>query len=362
MIERGALNASRPSGTRASLWTRRLVATLVVIVLALFLLGILAWQTNLRVRLFEDWRWYHDGPVRLMTGERLYDPVYLQGPYDQSDPAVIGKYNQWAALAVALLPFEMAVPEQAREPVWGLTMVVMLVLAFVLVWPRKPQPLTGTVLALVVALAPATWLALRTANVASAVALGVSLSIIGHRRRSTGLVAIGLLLAGIAKILPAVPLVLWLIVKHREWRPVAVAIVAGAALTAVAVALQGPSVITDFVVTSASQLPLEQWTNVAPSYLLAPFLGALALPVSLLAAMGLVAMALRPRTSDGASLLLLTTASCLVMPTTHVFWWLSPMVVAIAYYGDRIAQRLGLLFDWQPARLVEGHAQTGDRV
>jgi len=51
-----------------------------------------------------------------MFGERLYDPVYLQGPYDQSDPAVIGKYNQWPALAVALLPFEMAVPEQARSP------------------------------------------------------------------------------------------------------------------------------------------------------------------------------------------------------------------------------------------------------
>jgi len=97
-------------------------------------------------------------------------------------------------------------------------MAVMLVLAFVLVWPRTPQPLTGTALALIVALAPATWLAFRTANVASAVALGVSLSIVGHRRRSTGVVAIGLLLAGIAKILPAVPLVLWLIVKHREWR------------------------------------------------------------------------------------------------------------------------------------------------
>jgi len=345
MIDRP--KTSRPVGWSLSLVTRRVVATLVVISMALVLLGILAWQTNIRARLFEDWHWYHDGAVRLMTGETLYDPVYLHGPYDQADPAVMGKYNQWPALAVSLVPFEVAVPEPLREPVWGLVMAAMLVMAFGLVWPRRPQPLTATALALIVALIPATWLAFRTANFASAVALGVSLSIVGQRRRSTGLVAIGLLLAGIAKILPAVPLVLWLVVKHRQWRPVAVAVVAGAALTAIAVALQGPSVLTDFVAASTSQLPLDQWTNVAPAYLLAPFLGALALPVSWLTAIGLGAAALRPQTSDGASLLLLTTASCLVMPTTHVFWWLSPMVVAIAYYGDRIAGWLGLLFDWR---------------
>jgi len=358
MIDRGSPKTSRPVGWSWSLVTRRVVAILIVISLALVLLGILAWQTNIRARLFEDWRWYHDGAVRLMSGERLYDPVYLHGPYDQADPAVMGKYNQWPALAVSLVPFEMTVPEPLREPVWGLVMAAMLVTAFGLVWPRRPQPLTATALALIVALVPATWLAFRTANFASAVALGVSLSIVGQRRRSTGLIAIGLLLAGIAKILPAVPLVLWLVVRHRQWRPVAVAVVAGAALTAIAVALQGPSVLTDFVAASASQLPLEQWTNVAPAYLLAPFLGALALPVSLLTAIGLGAAALRPQTSDGASLLLLTTASCLVMPTTHVFWWLSPMVVAIAYYGDRIAGWLGLLFDWRAVPRAHDEARS----
>ena len=326
---------------------RRLVAALVLTALALYLVRTALWQSQVPARLFEDWRWYGDGPVRLMAGEPLYDPVYLRGPFDQSDPAVIGKYNQWPALAVALVPLAVAVPESALEPVWGLTMAVMLVMAFALVWPRAIQPLTATALALIVAILPATWLAFRTANVASAVALGVSLTIVGHRRRSTALVAVGLLLAGIAKILPAVPLVLWLVVKHRQWRSVAVATVAGAAVTAVAVALQGPSVITDFLIASVNQLPLEQWTNVAPSYLLARFLGPVAQPVSLMAAVGLVALALHPRTSSGASLLLLTIASCLVMPTTHVFWWLSPMVVAIAYYGDWIAGRLGRLFDWR---------------
>lgn len=362
MIANGGAQADQARAPRWPHVVRRLAAILVLTVLVLVLGIIVVWQTHLPVGLFEDWRWYHDGPARLMAGEPLYDPVYLQGPFDQSDPRVMGKFNQAPALAVALVPFEMSVPENLREPVWGLAMVAMLVAAFVLVWPRNAQPVTTTALALVVALAPATWLAFRTANLASAVALGVALSIVGHRRRSTGLVAIGLLLAGIAKILPAVPLAIWLIVKHREWRPVAVAVVAGAALTGVALALAGPSTVADFVVASANQLPLEQWTNVAPSYVLAPFLGGLASPVSLLAAVGLGAMALHPRTSDGASLLLLTTASCLVMPTTHVFWWLSPMVVALAYYGDRIAHRLGLLFDWQPGSLANGHRQTRETV
>jgi hypothetical protein len=160
--------------------------------------------------------------------------------------------------------------------------------------------------------------------------------------------AAGLLLAGIAKVLPAAPLVLWLIVRHRQWRAVLYALLAGGVLTAVAVVLRGPSVISDFIVTSAGQLPLAEWTNVAPAYLLAPVLGNLALPLSIAVALVLVLVALRPGRSDGASLLLLTTASCLVFSTTHLFWWLSPMIVALAFYGDHMVERLGVLFDWRP--------------
>jgi hypothetical protein len=329
----------------SALWARRITAVSLLAAFVVVLAVIILWQTNLPVRLFEDWRWYQDGALRLMSGRPLYDPVYLHGPYDQTDPAVMGKYNQWPALAVALVAFEAAIPEAVREPLWGLLMAAFLVVAFALVWPRSTL-LVGTALALIVALLPATWLALRTANVASAVALGVTLTIVGQRRQSTGLVALGLLLAGIAKVLPAAPLVLWLLVRHRAWRPVVLALAVGGALTAVAVVLQGPSVIWDFVVTSAGQLPLALWTNVAPAYLLAPYLGGLATPVSLAAAAVLVAAALRRRASDGSSLLLLTAASCLALPTTHVFWWLSPMVVVSAFYGDRLVKLLGLLFDW----------------
>ena len=327
---------------------RRVAAVLVLIALAVYVVYLAVWQTHVPARLFEDWRWYGDGAARLMTGQRLYDPVFLQGPYDQADPAVMGKFNQWPALAVALVPFQAAIPEQARELVWGLLMAVMLVLAFALVWPRGAHPLTGAALVLIVAVAPPTWLAFRTANLACAVALGVTLTIVGHRRRSAGLMAAGLLLAGIGKLIPAVPLALWLIVRHREWRPIGYAVIAGGALTAIAVYLQGPSAISDFVTTSAGQLPLAEWTNVAPAYLLAPLLGSLAMPLSIAVALALALYGLRPTRSDGASLLLLTTASCLVLSTTHLFWWLSPMVVAVAYYGDSIVQRLGSLFDWQP--------------
>ena len=65
-------------------------------------------------------------------------------------------------------------------------------------------------------------------------------------------------------------------------------------------------------------------------------------------ALVLAVYGLRPSRSDGASLVALTTASCLVLTTTHLFWWLSPVIVALAYYGDWIVQRLGSLFDWQP--------------
>lgn len=327
---------------------RRLVTALVLLALTVYLVYIAVWQTHVPAPLFEDWRWYGDGPARLLTGQPLYDPVYLHGPYHLADPAVMGKFNQWPALAVALLPFQTAVPEGARDLVWGVAMAALLVGAFALVWPRRATPLTAIALALLIAVAPPTWLAFRTANLACAIALGVALVIVGHRRRSPALVAVGLLLAGIAKLLPAVPLVLWLLVRHREWRPVVYAMVAGGALTAVAVALRGPSVISDFVITSAGQLPLAEWTNVAPAYLLAPLLGNLALPLSIAAALVVVALALLPGRSDGASLLLLTTASCLVLSTTHLFWWLSPMIVALAYYGDEIVRLLRKLFEWQP--------------
>lgn len=329
---------------------RRLVAVLVLVALATYLVYVAVWQTHVPAPLFEDWRWYGDGPARLMTGERLYDAVYLHGPYSLADPAVMGKFNQWPALAVALVPFQAFVPEGARDLVWGLLMAALVVVAFALVWPRSVRPTTGVALALIVAVAPPTWLAVRTANLACAIALGVALTIVGQRRGSRGLIAAGLLLAGIAKILPAVPLALWLLARHREWRPVAYAVVAGAGLTAIAVYLQGLSVIGDFVVTSAGQLPLTEWTNVAPAYLLAPFLGSLAMPASMVAALLLATYALRAGRSDGVSLLLLTIASCLVISTTHLFWWLSPMVVGIAYYGDWIARRLDALFDWDRGR------------
>jgi hypothetical protein len=329
------------------LWSRRLVAALVLVALGVYLLYIAVLQTHVPAPLFEDWRWYGDGPARLLAGQPLYDPVYLHGPYDQSDPGIIGKFNQWPALAVALVPFQALVPRTMQPLAWGVVMAAMLFAAFALVWPRTTL-VTGAALVLLVAAATPTWLAFRTANLACAIALGVALTIVGQRRHSTGLVAIGLLLAGVAKLLPAVPLVLWLLVRHRQWRPVAVALAAGAVLTAVAVYLQGMSIVSDFVMTSAGQLPLAEWTNVAPAYLLTPLLGDLALPLSVAVAIGLTVAALLPGRSDGASLLMLTTASCLVFWTTHLFWWLSPMIVVLAFYGDALARLLGRLFDWHP--------------
>ncbi len=328
------------------LWPRRLVAALVLLALAVYLLYIAVWQTHVPAPLFEDWTWYGDGPARLLAGQPLYDPLYLHGPYDQADPHIMGKFNQWPALAVALLPFEAFVPQAVQPLVWGSAMAAMLVAAFALVWPRTTL-VTGIALVLLVAVAPPVWLAFRTANFASAIALGVALTILGQRRHSTTLMATGLLLAGIAKLVPAVPLALWLVARHREWRALAVALVAGAVLTAVAVYLRGMSVIADFVTTSTGQLPLAEWTNVAPAYLLAPLLGNLALPLSIAVAIGLALAAFLPGRTDGASLLLLTVASCLVLSTTHLFWWLSPMIVVLAYYGDVLVRVLGRLFDWR---------------
>ncbi len=349
------------------LWPRRLVAALVLVTLAVYLLYIALWQTHVPAPLFEDWAWYGDGPARLLAGQPLYDPAYLHGPYYLADSEIMGKFNQWPALAVALVPFEMLVPQAVQPLAWGILMTAMLVAAFTLVWPRATL-VTGVALALLVAAATPTWLAFRTANLACAIALGVALTIVGQRRRSTGLMATGLLLAGIAKILPAAPLVLWLPVRHRQWRPVAVALAAGAALTAVAVYAQGVSIISEFITTSAGQLPLAEWTNVAPAYLLVPLLGNLALPLSIALALGLTVAALLPGRSNGASLLMLTIAACLVISTTHLFWWLSPMIVALAYYGDRVVGLLGRLFDWPPApqpgrgKSAEGRSAEGQSV
>ena len=109
----------------------------------------------------------------------------------------MGKFNQWSGLAAALIPFVLAVPVQAQDLVWGMLMAAALVGAYALVWPRRADPVTVLALALIVAVLPPSWLALRTANLACAVALGVALTIVGQRRKSTVLTAAGLLLAGI---------------------------------------------------------------------------------------------------------------------------------------------------------------------
>lgn len=290
-----------------------------------------------------DWLWVRDGAQRLLEGAQLYAPGYLTGPYHQLDAGLQYSYNLAPSFAPLALPL-LALPGWAQPVLWAVLMAAALGTAFALVWPTTAPSVT-VLAALVLAVLPATLFAVWWANPSCLVALGVALVIVGDRRGDNRLIALGLLCAGVAKVLPALPLVAWLLVRRRTRRPIAGAAAVGAGLLAVVVVLQGPSVLLDFLsATRNAQQETGIVGNVAPSLLLAPYLGAsLAqiLPVGLAVMAALVALS--ARADDRASLVLLLLATCCFVPNLWVHWLLAPLIATVAFYGQAIASGLASL-------------------
>jgi hypothetical protein len=290
-----------------------------------------------------DWWWVRDGAQRLLQGAQLYAPDYLAGPYHQLDAGLQYSYNLAPSFAPLTVPL-LALPVWAQLLLWVALMASALVAAFALVWPATARSVT-LLAALILAVLPATLFAVWWANPSCLVALGVALVIVGDRRGDDRLITLGLICAGVAKVLPALPLVAWLLVRRRTWRPIAGAAAVGAGLLAIVVVLQGPSVLLDFVVaTRNAQQETGVVGNVAPSLLLAPHIGAsLAqiLPVGFAVVATLVA--LTSRVDDRAALVLLLLATYCFVPNLWVHWLLAPLIATVAFYGHTIASGLALL-------------------
>lgn len=292
-----------------------------------------------------DWRWYRDGADRLLSAAPLYDPRLLIGPYDQTQPGLEYTFNQAPTLAPVVTAFALAVPDALTTAAWSTLMAACLALAFILVWPRGASRTAFLVLGSMLLVSPAIMFGLWWANASCAVALGTALVIFGERRQRRSLVTAGLLLAGVAKILPAVPLALWLLVRRRGWRPVATAGAVGLALLGAVTAIEGPGVIGDFLVATGNALPVQgNLANVAPAALLAPIIGGTAASSLCFAvATGLAGLSMHRSVPEGWSLLGLLTAVCLVVPNLWVHWLIAPMVAAVALVGPRALRLLDLV-------------------
>ena len=205
--------------------------------IAAALLDILRWGGAL----WNDWRWYALALPRLTSDAPLYEPWLLEA-HRVPVPGAPPVFEQFPT--TGLLGFVFALPFSPL--IWGVAMTACLVFGLRIIWPRGMGPIYSTLLAAVlIAWLPVTS-AFLWANVNSVVFLLLAIAL-RHPRHAGW--AIG---AGIAvKLLPVLMLP-WLL-RKQGWRSVAIALGVLAVAMIVVVALEGPSVIIDFIRVRAGQ-------------------------------------------------------------------------------------------------------------
>ncbi len=277
-----------------------------------------------------DWLWYRDGPARVLSGAPLYDPAGTSGAFDYL--ALGPRWNQapWALpIAFVFYPF--------GQQIWWLAMFLALVAALALAWPRLRFP-WGLLLGATVALSAPIWTNIVWGNMHALVVLGYALWFVGRERGHEGLQALGIVLAGL-KVVPAIPLIAWCVVRDRNPRPVAIGLAVSFVLCLPAVAYGGPSVLTDFAKTLASFAVVDSDKNLSPMRLLDPWL------VRGFVIGGCVVVLARAK-SAAAGVGLLAFLTALLVSNLYVQWALGPLIAA--------------LFAFRPSPLPGGH-DAGDQ-
>jgi hypothetical protein len=292
---------------------------------------------SLPPELGSDWWWYVTGVHNLAAGEPLYDPRLLAGPYNFVDPANIYAYNMAPWVIAMIAPFA-ALGEAGRSS-WLIAMDLATALAIMLCLPARHRTLAAALLlASPVALMLFAW-----GNVGSLVLLGVAVWLVGWRRGSNTLMAVGLVLASV-KVLPAIPLAL-VMLRERRWVPVAAAAAVTGGVTIALMLATGRNVLEDSVLTLANIDQLA-WHNLAPSLYVGHATEIRAACIIVIAALAMQ----RPRYWTIAAMEL---AACGLVTNLYLDWLLVPVLIGFAYFGaSRQGQagwpsRLGL--EWNAA-------------
>jgi hypothetical protein len=292
-----------------------------------------------------DWLWYRNGPDRLLAGQSLYPPEMLSGHYDQLSSALLFHWNQLPALATVLLPL-VALGPQMSLAIWFGAMFATTVAAVVIVRPTAIAGRTFLALILLLGMTSAFTAAVVWSNFNAAAAFGVALVWVGVNRTglaprvASSLIVIGLTLAAM-KVLPAVLLGTWLIVRVRRPMPVFIALGIVGALTLVPIAIAGPRVLPDFltVVRNATIVPYAP--NMSPAVLLREILpiNLVAIATTLAGAIALTVGVLN-RTRLATGLLLMMLAACAFTPNLWPHWYLFPIIgVFVALDGTTVLAR-----------------------
>jgi hypothetical protein len=282
------------------------------------------WLLSLPLHLGSDWDWYRDGPSRLSAGLALYDPSMLAGPFDYLAGPKVWNQAPWALAVVA--PFA-ALADAIQVPAWLLFTDAALLVGLALAWPRSTT-LVFVLTATVVALSAPFLMGMTWGNLQPVATLGIGLLMFGYRRRSDAVMGLGIAVAA-TKLIPALPLIVFVLFRARRWRPILLAgVLVG--MATIPVVILRPTALADFALVALNMEPLNTLYNVSP---------ALWVPggiwVVRIAALVLGALAIRFVRDDEALLAMLLALACLLVQNLYGDWFLMPLI--------------GLL-NWQRAR------------
>jgi hypothetical protein len=211
--------------------------------------------------------------------------------------------------------------------VWVAVIALALTVAVFLTAPRRDR----AIFVALIAVWTATWTAIAWGNATALVVLGIAIWTIGLRRESTVLLTTGILLASI-KIVPAIPLALYLL-RSRRVAPVAWAAGAIEVTTFVVAGLDRTNVVADFI-RAFDNIRQTTDVNIAPSALIkavAPSADAV-LPLRVGAVVAIAALsALRPSIAIVGWMELIVLALPL---NVYSFWLLHPVIVGLAWMSE----------------------------
>jgi hypothetical protein len=303
-----------------------------------------------------DWRWLEDGLDRLAAGLPLTRPEYVAGAWSQFPAPVHAPTYAWSLhppySATMYAPFMLA-PDDIRNVVWAVAMVLTLGVAVWLAWPRKLWWGTGLLLVTLMLWLPdfgrawPGWVdQLHYGNPNAVVILGLVLVWMGRRRDSVLLMAAGLVLTAL-KIAPAAALGCWLLVARERAMPARRAILVAAVVLgalSIPVLFLDPGAITDML---ASQRNIEPWqgkANFAPQVRLADAIGVqAAILLSYAAAGGMLLLILLRRLDGPGGFVIAATAPLLITPQLWAHWFLLPLFALLVTAPE-----------WRLVRTVDG--------
>ena len=292
-----------------------------------------------------DYIWYRDGATRLLSGQPLYDPAMLRGPFEYLVPSLFGKFNQAPWIIPIAVPFS-ALPQSVAEAAWLLLVDAALVGALALAWPRSLNVRLQAYVGVLIVTTPALIIGLEWGNLQGLCVLGIALFWRGYIRESRSLMIVGLTLAAL-KVVPAIALVGVLPLLGRKAIPVVLAAIGAIGILSLPVLIvNGPGAFIDFVRVSADIRPVVS-ANVAPALALG-----VAIPIDsafvltrITGVILLVLIALTVR-EPRVRLFLLLLVSSLLVTNLYSDWLLDPIVgglivLADPHWRSRVERLLG---------------------